>query len=92
MKTTLIETTLIDQGLNLMLFGMGTVFVFLTVLVFATSLMSRLVNRLSSSTEEQAGAASIKPVSQPIGNTDSSLNPQIVTAIEIAIAEHRSKK
>ena len=36
---------LINEGLTLMLVGMGTVFVFLTVLVAATTLMSRLVNR-----------------------------------------------
>ncbi len=38
--------TLIDQGLTLMLAGMGTVFTFLTVLVFAMSMMSYVVKRL----------------------------------------------
>ena len=37
---------MLNQGLMLMLAGMGTVFVFLTTLVAATSLMSRLVMRL----------------------------------------------
>jgi oxaloacetate decarboxylase gamma subunit len=36
---------LMVQGLELMLAGMGTVFVFLTALVGATTLMSRLVMR-----------------------------------------------
>jgi oxaloacetate decarboxylase gamma subunit len=36
---------LIDQGLTLMLVGMGTVFVFLTALVIVMTLMSRLVGR-----------------------------------------------
>lgn len=36
---------LISDGLTLMLVGMGTVFVFLTVLVAATTAMSRLVAR-----------------------------------------------
>lgn len=39
--------TLIDQGLTLMLAGMGTVFVFLTVLVFAMTLMAAAVRRLT---------------------------------------------
>lgn len=39
------ETDVLGQGLELLLAGMGTVFVFLTLLVFATSLMSRLVLR-----------------------------------------------
>ncbi len=34
---------LINEGLTLMLAGMGTVFVFLTALVIAIKLMSRLV-------------------------------------------------
>lgn len=36
---------LLTQGFELMLVGMGTVFVFLTALVYATMLMSRLVGR-----------------------------------------------
>jgi oxaloacetate decarboxylase gamma subunit len=38
---------LIDQGLTLMLAGMGTVFVFLTVLVIAMTLMSKLIVRFT---------------------------------------------
>jgi oxaloacetate decarboxylase gamma subunit len=34
---------LVSEGLNLALYGMGTVFVFLTLLVLATMLMSRLI-------------------------------------------------
>jgi oxaloacetate decarboxylase gamma subunit len=37
--------TLIDQGLTLMLVGMGTVFVFLTILVMGMSLMAAIVAR-----------------------------------------------
>lgn len=37
------ENGLIYQGLELLVAGMGTVFVFLTVLVFAMSLMSRIL-------------------------------------------------
>lgn len=40
------QGTLFDQGLTLMLAGMGTVFVFLTTLVIAMSLMSSLLGRL----------------------------------------------
>ena len=39
--------TLLDQGLMLMLVGMGTVFVFLTILVGAMSLMASIAKRLS---------------------------------------------
>ncbi len=36
---------LIDQGVTLMIAGMGTVFLFLTLLVIITTLMSRLITR-----------------------------------------------
>ncbi len=39
------QSNLLAEGLTLMLAGMGTVFVFLTALVLAMSLMSRLVYR-----------------------------------------------
>jgi len=41
------QQTLFDQGLTLMLVGMGTVFVFLTMLVAGMSLMAAIVKRLS---------------------------------------------
>ena len=40
------ENDLIMEGLTLMLAGMGTVFVFLTTLVVAMTLMSRLVGKV----------------------------------------------
>ena len=41
------QPTLLDQGLMLMLVGMGTVFVFLTLLVAGMSVMAVVVQRLS---------------------------------------------
>ncbi len=40
------EADLLTQGVELMLVGMGTVFVFLTLLVGATMLMSHVIMRL----------------------------------------------
>lgn len=62
-----------------MLYGMGTVFVFLTLLVFATLLMSRLIGRFGP---EQADESSVQaPASSP--------SPQILEAIRLAIAKHQ---
>lgn len=38
---------LMSEGLNLMVFGMGFVFVFLTLLVFATGIMSKLIAKVA---------------------------------------------
>ena len=57
--------SLITQGLQLMLAGMGTVFVFLTTLVIVTTSMSRLVMRFqpklvsSDITDEEVAAISV---------------------------------
>ncbi len=46
------ESGLLNQGTTLMLVGMGTVFVFLTLLVIAMTVMSAIAVRLSSSIVE----------------------------------------
>ncbi len=46
------EGGIFDQGLTLMLVGMGTVFTFLAVLVTAMSLMSLLIRRLTPAAED----------------------------------------
>jgi len=40
------QATLIDQGVTLMLVGMGTVFVFLSLLVMSMTLMAGIIKRL----------------------------------------------
>ena len=45
------QATLMEQGVTLMLVGMGTVFVFLTALVIAMSLMAVIVRRLTPEPE-----------------------------------------
>ncbi len=68
-----------------MLFGMGTVFVFLALLVFATTAMSTLVNRFSAK-----GSSVESEVNEQHSNQVTT--PQIVKAIEKAIAAHRTNK
>jgi oxaloacetate decarboxylase gamma subunit len=42
-----LETSLLDQGIALMLVGMGTVLVFLAILVLGMSMMSAIAMRFS---------------------------------------------
>lgn len=50
-------TSLMEQGLTLMLAGMGTVFVFLTTLVIAMSLMSAVAGRFRPEDGDTSGAS-----------------------------------
>jgi len=70
---------LISSGLELMLFGMGTVVVFLSLLVVVTSTMSALVARYAP--EET-------PPPPETGVTD----PTLVAVITAAIHQHRSRR
>lgn len=78
------EVTLISQGFDLMLFGMGTVFGFLTLLVGVTHLMSSSVNRI------------VPPASGRVELNESaaaavSMDPELVSAIQLAIDKHRGR-
>ena len=77
------ESTLITQGMDLMLYGMGTVFTFLTLLVGITSLMSLVVNRLVPEEAEVVSA------SAPLVTSPGSVEPRIVKAIQAALDQHR---
>ncbi|HSG04551.1 MAG TPA: OadG family transporter subunit [Marinobacterium sp.] len=75
---------LISEGLSLMVYGMGFVFVFLTLLVVATSLMSKLVTKYAP---EPLPIPKAKPVVQAAG----SKNDDILAVIAAAVHHHRSK-
>jgi oxaloacetate decarboxylase gamma subunit len=67
---------LVSEGLNLALYGMGTVFVFLTLLVLATMLMSWLV------TQRETAAV----VALPADSAGAKM-----AAITAAIHQHRNR-
>jgi len=71
-------TPLLAAGIELMLIGMGTVFFFLMLLVFATGLMSRAVGHFAPSTSP----AEMPPVQAE----------EEIAAISAAITVHRQNK
>lgn len=75
---------LINQGLELAVLGMGTVFIFLTVLIFATRFMSTLVLRFEAESVEAPAAA----VTQ--GNSPAQ-QARTIAIISAAITQHRKK-
>ena len=74
------QDNLLDQGLELMVFGMGTVFVFLILLVGATRLLSIPVEKFNLTDPVPAVAAT------PHAAPD---NGRLVAVITAAIAQHR---
>ncbi|WP_419831591.1 OadG family protein [Endozoicomonas atrinae] len=80
---------LISEGSSLMLFGMGFVFLFLTLLVLVTSLMSKIIDRYFQE-PAPSGASNRIPVNrQPSSSNDQG---ELVAAISAAIKMHRTKK
>lgn len=81
------QGSLIDQGFNLMLFGMGTVFIFLTILIFATSGMSKIISRYFP--EKVVEAPVKKKKSAAVGAM--SVAPATLKIIQAAIDQHRNR-
>jgi oxaloacetate decarboxylase gamma subunit len=78
------QQTLLEQGMDLLLYGMGTVFVFLTILVFCTLLMSRFVASFFPEAPE--------PVEPTVPLADQPVSNKTLAVIQAAIREHRAKK
>ena len=72
------QDNLLAQGIELMLVGMGTVFVFLTALVVATSLMSAI-------------AMWRQPPETPAAPPGAGPTEEEVAAISVAIDQHRRR-
>lgn len=80
------QQSIMAQGFDLMLYGMGSVFVFLTLLVFATRFMSWLVNRFFP---EPLAPIVNKPV--PFASSPT-VDTQVLAVIQNAIHQHRAKR
>lgn len=77
---------IVTEGLNLMLMGMGTVFVFLTILVFVTSFMSSLIQKYFPETSVEVLPTAATSLSSGKNN------PALLAVISAAIHAHRSNK
>jgi oxaloacetate decarboxylase gamma subunit len=60
------QATLINQGVTLMLVGMGTVFVFLTLLVVMMTVTAQLIRRLTPAAEEGASDEEVAAITAAI--------------------------
>jgi len=74
------QANMMSDAIQLLVYGMGTVFVFLFLLVLATRAMSSLVMRFSPVVEPSSAVPT--PVSHAV-------NPEVVQAIALAVQEYR---
>ncbi|WP_226668854.1 OadG family protein [Microbulbifer aggregans] len=80
------QESLLQQGLDITLYGMGIVFTFLLVLVICTTIMSRVVTRLFPEAEPVAAS----PVSTPASGAAGDLRLRKI--IQAAIEQHRNRR
>ncbi len=73
---------IVAQGVELMLYGMGTVVVFLSLLVVITTLMSAILQRYFAEPEPVAVV--------PAG--ESTPDAEVVAAVAAAIHQHRNRR
>ncbi len=81
------QDDLFQQGLDLLFFGMGTVFIFLTLLVMTVSLMSCVVRRYFAEPEPTPfDVADIEPQ-----ESSGAVDARKLLIIQDAIYQHRAK-
>lgn len=80
------EQQLLTDAATLMGLGLGTVFVFLSLLVWVTSLMSRVVNHLAPARP----AAAVAPMAAEISGSE--VDQTLLAVIAAAIHTHRSRR
>lgn len=74
---------LLLEGVELMLFGIGSVFVFLVLLIVCIRLMSAVIGRFES-------APTAQPVSSGLAATE--VDADLIAAIQTAIHQHRARR
>lgn len=81
------SSQLLLEGVELMLFGMGSVFLFLVLLIFAIHLMARLLARFAP-----AALAPAANVVVPAKAAAHQPDADVLAAIQSAIHQHRARR
>jgi len=82
------QDDIVAQGVELMLYGMGTVVLFLGLLIIVTTAMSRLLAHHFPEPEPLPVASGLTSRSPAPGGED----PNLVAAISAAIHQHRARR
>lgn len=76
------QSNIVAQGVELMVYGMGTVVVFLALLVVITTAMSALVGRYFAESQPPPDT----------GTGPAADDPELLAVITAALHQHRSEK
>ncbi len=76
--------SLVSEGMTLMALGMGTVFVFLTLLVLITTLMSACVKRWAPESESTSATPAVQ--------SGSAVDPQLLKVLSKAVAAYKKRQ
>ncbi len=82
--TGVVKTDIVADGIALSAFGMGTVFTFLVILIFATTLMSKVVAKFFPEAPVAPKKAAVAPTQ--------GVDPQLLSVLAAAVKEHRSRQ
>lgn len=81
------QGTIMAQGVELMLYGMGSVVMFLALLVVATTAMSAAIGRFFAETQPQP----LSRPAPPAGPVPADADAETVAVISAAIHRYRSR-
>ena len=76
---------ILNESIQLLIYGMGTVFIFLFILILATTAMSRLIARYAPE------PAPVVPAKRQV-KTVQSVDPDVLQAIGLAVQEYRRER
>lgn len=83
------QSDIVAQGVELMLYGMGTVVLFLALLVVATTFMSRCITRYFPQEESSAAATALQKLR---ADAQPATDPDLVAVISAAVHQYRIDK
>lgn len=83
--------SLLEQGVGLMIYGIGTVFVFLALLVVGIALMSTLIGKFFVEHEPLAVRNERKKITDSVPLASGAVDREMLDVIQDAIYQHRAK-
>lgn len=79
---------MLSEGLNLAMFGMSVVFIFLALLILVTKLMSAIVTVLDTVNTESASGLGVKSTT---GSMSAEEHARLKAVLSVAVRQYKTK-